>query len=498
VTRALESPRGYDGRSQTHEERSLGHEALRNFRWSVGGQLINRVGVFITGIVLARLLTKADFGEYAVALVVLTVLITINELGVTSALIRWQGNVATAMRTGASTALMASVIIYGVAFVSAPLVARVLGAPSATNLIRVMALALIIDGAVIVPIAVLTRAFRQDRISLAEVGGTAFYMALASGLAVTGVGAWSIVVARIAASTLTALLLLRFSPIALRFGFDREIARKQIRFGLPIVGSAFVAEAVLNADYMVVGHLLGPVQLGVYLLAFNLSTWPVSAVIAAVGRVALATFSRLAHERGQMVNAYTNALGALVSVTLPVAVVLAVLAPEVIDLLYGERWSAAAAPLRFLLMLAVARVAIQVTFELLIADGRPRVPLFVLLIWLVVLMPALALGAELGGLAGVGASHLVVVAVVAVPLLLRLVTYIGVALPQVARQVARPMLAAAAAAAAMLVLGELVEGTVLRLVLVGAAGAATYLLVLLPGNSIVARCKSLRPEWSEP
>ena len=46
----------------------------------------------------------------------------------------------------------------------------------------------------------------------------------------------------------------------------------------------------MNADYLVVGKTLGAVALGVYLLAFNLSTWPVSAVMVSIGRVAFPAF----------------------------------------------------------------------------------------------------------------------------------------------------------------------------------------------------------------
>jgi PST family polysaccharide transporter len=269
-----------------------------------------------------------------------------------------------------------------------------------------------------------------------------------------------------------------------------------VRFGLPVVLSGLVAEAVLNVDYIVVGRMLGPVVLGVYLLAFNLSTWPVSAVIAAVGRVALAAFARLRAEPERMAAAYDRSIGAIVSAILPVAIVLGVLAPEVISFLYGDRWLSAATPLRFLLGLALARVAIQVTFDFLMANDRPRTMLKILGAWLCALVPGLAIGAALGGIAGVGIGHLLVAFGITVPLLLRAVRKLGVEPARLAQTLRRPALAGAAALCIMLSANHVISGTMARLVLSGCVGGATYFAVLVPANPLVGWIRDRRASWS--
>ena len=90
-------------------------------------------------------------------------------------------------------------------------------------------------------------------------------------------------------------------------------------------GSAFLTFAVLNTDYIVVGHVLGPVALGFYYLAFNVSSWPVTTISFTVRRVSLAGFSRLQHDRSEMQGAFLRAPLLLSTVAFPVCALLVAL-----------------------------------------------------------------------------------------------------------------------------------------------------------------------------
>jgi O-antigen/teichoic acid export membrane protein len=459
----------------------------RGFRWSLAGQLLSRVGVFATGIMLARTLTPHDFGVYAVALAAFNLLMMVNEVGMVTGIVRApEHELESASRTGATLAFAMSVVVATAAFVAAPWFASALGAPDATGVLRLLVVSVLVDGAMTVPMALLARTFQQRRITQAEALGLLAYMASAITLALGGAGPWSIAVGRVFSSLVTAGMLLVFSPRLPRPGFDRVQARKLLRFGIPLTLAALVAEAVLNADYLVVGKVLGAVSLGIYLLAYNLSTWPVSAVLVSIGRVAFAGFARLTDDRERMARAFTRAVGIIVAATVPLALLLGLLAPEAINLIYGARWLGAVTPLRFLLVLAVARVVIQTTLDYIAAAGRPVVILRVQLVWLIVLVPALILGAERYGIRGVGLAHMAVVVFVVTPLVALALHRAGVDIAQLARQFVRPVLAAVVAGIVIEGLLTVVTVTLPRLLVVGGAGAAAYLAMLVPFNPLVA------------
>lgn len=476
---AVESDRG-DG--------PLGRQVTKSFRWSVAGQILTRIGVFATGIVLARTLTPHDFGVYAVALAAFNLLMMLNEVGMVAAIVRAPDDELTeAVRTGATLAFAMSLIVAAVAFVAAPWFASALGTAAATGILRLFIVSLIIDGAMTAPMALLGRAFKQGRMVAAEAGGLVVYMGTASALAFAGAGPWSIAVGRVAASVVTGILLLIFSPRLPRPGLDRAQVRKLLRFGIPLTFAAIIAEAVMNVDYLVVGKVLGAASLGIYLLAFNLSTWPVSAVLVAIGRVAFPAFARVAHDRKRMARAYVQAVGLIVTAIIPIVVLLAALSHQVIHVVYGDRWLPASTPLRYLLVLAVGRVVIQTTLEFIAARGQPGTNLKIQAAWLIALTPALIFGARRWGIAGVGVGHMTVVALWVAPLLAIAIHRAGVDLRDVGMQLLRPLLAALGAWGAVELTLLAVHGAQLvELVVAGAAGTVVYIALVAPFNPLVS------------
>ena len=83
-------------------------------------------------------------------------------------------------------------IVFGVSardavvFALAPYFSELLGASSATGVVRLLSVSLVFDGAVVAPIAALSRTFRQDRIAIAEFGGLLVYMTVSVSLAFAG------------------------------------------------------------------------------------------------------------------------------------------------------------------------------------------------------------------------------------------------------------------------------------------------------------------------
>src|SRR6202035_3806695 len=100
-------------------------------------------------------------GLYAVTQIVLTVLLSANELGVSGAIIRWDGDVRDFARTVFTLSVASSTVIYGALFVTAPYLARMLGSPAATTMVRLICVCVIIDGFASVPLALLDREFAQ-------------------------------------------------------------------------------------------------------------------------------------------------------------------------------------------------------------------------------------------------------------------------------------------------------------------------------------------------
>lgn len=462
------------------EGAELGRAVGRGLRWSLFSSALARAGTLASGVILARLLVPADYGLYTVAFVTLVLLANINDVGLESTLVRWPGDVAAVARTATTLIFSVSVGLYAAAFVAAPFLARSLNSPDATGIIRLLALCVVINGLFAVPSALLTRTFAQDKRALADVAGFVVSTGVTIGLAAAGAGAWSLAWGRLAGNLLNGLLHFALAPARYRPGWDGAVARRLVASGLPLAGALLCATAVYNVDYLVIGRILGPVALGLYVMAFNLSSWPVGMFTEAVGRVSVAGFARLQTDLPALRAAFRRSLTLVMIAAIPVCVLMAALAEPLLGVVYGDRWLPAAQALRFLIVLGLVRVAFHLAYDLLVAVGRGRAALGLHLLWLAALVPALIVGTDLDGIRGAGFGHMAVAAVVVLPALLVLLSRLGITAGDLGARLARPLAGGAVAGAVAVGTAQLVGNRFLQLALAGTLGLAAYAAVVAP------------------
>lgn len=408
----------------TSPEEELGRaHAGRALGWSLLNTGAARFGTIAIGIVLARLLGPEEFGTFAVALVALLALLSFNELGVSLAVVRWREDPVAIAPTVATLSVATSAVLTVASVLLAPSLASAMGDPGATRHVQLLSLCVLVNGLVATPAALLQRYFRQRQRMVADQVNVWSGAIVSVVMALLGFGAISLVVGRLVGAILSALLFWKYSPLPFRFGFDRGVARALLRFGLPLAGASMVVFLVGFVDQMLVGHLLGPVVLGAYVLAVNLSNWPVVLFSQPLRQVAPALFARLQGRPEEMRAAFPRVLRPLSALALPVCVVMAVTAPELVRFVYGEAWAPAAPILRWLAALAALRILFELSYDYLVVLGRSRAILVIQLLWVALLVPVLWVTLQRAGVEE-GALALVIVA-------------LGVSLPPYVHQLLR-------------------------------------------------------------
>lgn len=462
------------------EDGALSDQMRRGLRWSFVNTLGVRVMSFASGIILARLLVPEDFGAFAAALAVVNILFGWNDLGMLLALVRWRGDLKAAARTAMTLSMLPSIGIYVVCFALAPAFAEFMDSPRSVGILRLIALTVVIDGFVAVPQGLLVRNFSQKRMAIIEFTAVPINVITTVVLAVLGFGPWALAIGQVAGNCVSAALLTIMAPFRVRPGFDRAIARSMLSFGIPLAFTSMVEYILLNADYVVVGSFLGPAALGFYLLAFNVSNWPVNLLSDAIRRVSIAGFAELSKDEKSLRKNFNPMFALLLTATLPAILLLVLLAPEVVRFLYGSKWGPSGEVLSFLAILAGSRIAVGFIFDLLVGAGRSRTTLWLQSIWLVVLVPSLALGAHLGNIKGVAIAHAIVAVAVASPLFLVAMSRFGIELRDLLRRLVRPAIGGAVAASVGLALSTGLHHTLSRLLVMGPAIALAYVVCVVP------------------
>lgn len=409
------------------------------FGWSLANTVISKLGTLGIGIVLARILGPEQFGTFAIALVALMAVLSFNELGVSLAIVRWRENPRQIVPTVNTISVVASLIFCTVAWILAPVFTRMMGDEEATLVVRLLILAVLINGVVASPAALLQRNFQERQRLVIDQVNVWVGAGISVVLALFGMGAMALAIGRLAGSIISALLFLKASPLPYRFGWDRGNATALLSFGLPLAGTSMIVFCIGYSDQLIVGAAVGSVALGFYVLAFNLSSWPAAVVSQPLRRVAPAAFAAIQHDQSRLRSSLLALFSVLASATIPVFATLAAAAAPLVQIVYGPAWQPAAQVLAWLVISAWAKVMCELAYDYIVVIGRTADVLRIQVIGLVVLVPALCVGAWFGSMVGVALMQAVVSLLVLLPMYLLSLNKAGISMAALIKTMAAPM-----------------------------------------------------------
>jgi lipopolysaccharide exporter len=351
----------------------MGGAAVRSLGWAAVALGGSRLLVFASTLLLARLLTPADFGLFAAGLVIVTFLEIALDLGLGSSLVYEQETgITSRVHTAFTLNMLVAVALTVVGVLAAPLVTEFFHAEGQETLIRVLFCYLLIRGAGQIQDAILKRDLRFRQRTWAELAGGAVRATASVALAAAGFGVWSIVCGLLAGElviTATKWVQVGFLP---RPRLDRSAARTLIRFGLAVTALRVLSTLSNNADYLVVGRWLDVTALGYYLMAYRLPELVIANAYWVLSSVLFPLYAR-ARQSGPALFR-TAVLRTLRLVTLygfTAGVVLALIARDAVLVLFSPTWAPAITPM-VLISLALGVTAVEyASGDIFPAIGRP-------------------------------------------------------------------------------------------------------------------------------
>lgn len=346
---------------------------LRSMVWTGGGVVAEMTLHATVIVVLARLLTPADFGVVAVALVVTGFVGIFGELGLIPAVIQREKLEPAHIRTAFTGTLALALVIGGALWLLSPSLARFFAMPTVAPMIAVLAVSPSIKAWGNMPSALLQRAMRFRAISTANVlAYLAGFGVVGLGMGFAGFGAWSLVGAHLAQTFVHALIVHIAWPVSHRLGVDRQALRDLLSYGGGVSFARVANYLATRGDNMVVGHSLGPTALGLYGPAYHLMALPADLFERIVQTVLFPAISRLQTEPGRLAAAYRRGLAVTGLTVLPATGLAILLAPEVVDVVLGPRWHGVIAPLQVLAAGMFFRVGYKMSVVFVKATGAVR------------------------------------------------------------------------------------------------------------------------------
>lgn len=458
---------------------SLSSVVRRGALWSIATTAMLKLASLLTTAVIAHILDPRDFGVYAVALTAYGIINAVGEFGLGLCLIRADLDIDSLAPTMTTVAITTNAMQAGVMVALARPIAAALGSVAAVGPIKVLALAMLINGVFIVPGAQLIRDFKQNKIFLANLIGFLPSTATLILLAMSGSGAMAFAWSMVVGTTISGCVMLASVPRHYRPGFSRNALNVLVKFGFPLAGANILNYILLNGDYAVVGHLAGAVALGAYVLAFNVASWPSSLLGFMINNVSMPAFSRVKSDADRLRNAIAKALRAISLLVMPMSALTIALARPLVLTLYGEKWTASVQPLAILASYGAVAIICVLFANILAGLGRAKFILLVQLIWLLALVPAMVLGVHRNGIVGAAIAHVIVILPIVLPIYLFGLRGI-VSIRALARAILPTIVAAAAAALAAASMAARFTDPLVQLIAGLAVGGLIYVVIAMP------------------
>lgn len=359
-------------------------------------------------IVLARILSPAELGTYAVVAIVVTIGSLIGDVGISGGLIQQRSDPTRRELAAAWTAQqLLALAMTAAVWAAAPLIADAAGLRSETaTQIRVLSLALLLLGVARLPFAMLTRVLRFTalaRIEVAQVTGNYLTAVL---LAIAGWGVWSLVMGALAQAAMGAVLLnlaWRQWPGAT---LDLHPTRRILSFATQFQLTSILA-ALREAVVPVLGGLAGGISAIGYLNFAWRNGQLATSFEEIAGRVALPAFSRLADEPDRVRRATTAAMTAAGLAVGAVQWWVIGVAPWLIPVVFGDKWTAAIVPLQLVCLGSLALTPTRLLRSVLQATGRAGAALRSAAVTLAILVTGFAALTAALGLPGAGLAYAV-------------------------------------------------------------------------------------------
>lgn len=338
--------------------------------WTVLDFVLERGANFVIIIILARLLSPAEFGIVALLAVFIALATVLSESGLGQALIQ-RDEIDEHDRSTAFWINMAmSAGLLSILFAIAPFVAAFFAQPQLVPLMQILGVGVVFSAFGTVQRALLLRAMKYRKLMLIRVAATILSGGLAIWMALSGYGVFALAWQACALALLTSVLLWIASDWHPKMTFDRPAARRLLGFGGFMLASSVLETVYSRAYTLFIGKIASPSVLGHFGRADASLSLVQGLVTYPLNQIAFPALSRVSQEPGRMRDGMREALKSSMLINAPAMFGLAAIAEPFMLGAYGDQWGDAAAFLQILCLGGLLMPVHILNLHALMAIGR--------------------------------------------------------------------------------------------------------------------------------
>ncbi len=389
------------------ESENLARTTIRGTLWGYIAFYSGKAMVFASTIILARLLSKDDFGVAGYALILIGLLEIFNQLGIGASVIYHRDD-PDAPDIAFWLGLGIGCTLFILTWLGAPLSALIFQDDRAVAVTRVLALVFPIGALGHIHNAVLRKTLAFDRAFIPDVARALSKGILSIVLALLNFGAWSLIIGQIGSVIIWVMVLwsvLSWRP-SLRFSWQR--ARSILHYGVGSATLDVITYIQDNSDYLLIGRFLGAAALGVYTVAFRIPELLIIQLCAIIERVIFPIYTHMRDDAEALRQGFLATTRYISLLTMPLALGLMLVAKPFVLTVFGERWAEAIPVLQ---AIAIYTLMVSLAFnagDIYKAQGRLGILTRITIVEIIIQIPALYWSAtRIGTIEAVAWTHMV-------------------------------------------------------------------------------------------
>lgn len=355
---------------------------------------------FISGIVLARLLTPYDYGCIGMLAIFMVLAESFIDGGFGSALIQKKHPTQVDYSTIFWWNVGMAVLMYAVLYVCAPAISRFYSIPLLCDVLRVQGLVLFIYALNIIQRNLLRKKLNFKLLSIVSISTSIIALTITIVMAYKGFGVWSLVAQNILVAAIPSLVFwfyVKWRPI---WAFSWKSFRELFSFGFYMFLGHLINQFGQKIQGLLIGKFYSPATMGYYSKAASTEHMASTSISSIMTQVTYPLYAEVQEDKNTLKNMIKRLTMTLAYITFPLMFLLLLCAKPIFVLLYSERWVQSIPYFQVLCIAGLAGCLQSVNLQVIAAIGKSNVLFYWTLLKRIVGIVAMVLGLVIWGMKG--------------------------------------------------------------------------------------------------
>ena len=311
---------------------------ISNFIWRFAERCGAQIVTFIVSIVLARILSPDDYGTIALVTVFTSILQVFVDSGLGTALVQKKNADDLDFSSVFYFNLIVCIILYGLMFIAAPLIANFYGDNTLIPVIRVISITILISGVKGIQQSYVSKNMLFKRFFFSTLCGTIFSAVLGICMAYMGFGVWSLVFQQISNTAIDTIILwvtVKWRPHKM-FSWNR--LKSLLSYGWKLLVSSLLDTVYNNLRNLIIGKIYSASDLAYYNQGDKFPKVIVTNINTSIDSVLLPSMADVQDDHLKVKSMTRRAIKTSTYIMAPLMMGLAFCATPIVKLVLTDKW----------------------------------------------------------------------------------------------------------------------------------------------------------------